>query len=79
VIALFLGELAPEAVSEVARDREPRRQRERQCEAYVYLGEYFLLQGQRGQAVGLFRAALQTDSPALFEYVSAQAELKRLY
>ena len=78
VIALFLGTSTPDAVTEAARDREPRRQRARQCEAYFYLGEYFLVQGQRGQAVGLFRAALETGFPTLFEYVSAQAELKRL-
>jgi lipoprotein NlpI len=78
VIALFLGKLAPEAVTEAARDPEPGRQRERQCEAYFYLGEYLLVQGQRSKAVGLFRAAVQTGASTLFEYVSAQAELKQL-
>jgi lipoprotein NlpI len=78
VIALYVGQLAPEALLEAARDPDPVTQRERQCEAYFYVGEELLLRGQREAAARMLQAAVSTGVTSLFEYASARAELRRL-
>jgi lipoprotein NlpI len=82
VVNLFLGQATPQAVINAAQDPDPRVQRERLCEAYFYIGEYLLIDGQnseqKAEAIRMFRAAVETNVTSLFEYASAQAELKRL-
>jgi len=78
VVALYLGQVTPQAMVQATQDQDPGMQRERQCEAYFYLGEQLLIQGQRGEAARLFQATVATGVTSLFEYASAKAELKRL-
>ena len=78
VIAMYIGQAAPETLLEAARDADPATQRERQCEAYFYVGEELMLRGQREAAARMFQAAVNTGVTSLFEYVSARAELRRL-
>src|SRR6266516_688777 len=78
VVALFLGQITPEALVAGAQDPDPTTQRERQCEAYFYAGEHFLIQGQRAPAVQMFKSAVATGVTSLFEHSSAKAELRRL-
>jgi lipoprotein NlpI len=78
VVALYLGQITPEALVAAAQDPDPNTQRERQCEAYFYAGEHFLIQGQRAPAVQMFQAAVATGVTSLFEHSSAKAELRRL-
>jgi len=78
VVALFLGQITPEALVAGAQDPDPTTQRERQCEAYFYAGEHFLIQGQRAPAVQMFQSAVATGVTSLFEHSSAKAELRRL-
>jgi lipoprotein NlpI len=78
VIELYVGQLSPEALLEAARDPDAATQRERQCEAYFYVGEELLLHGQRDAAARMFQGAVNTGVTSLFEYVSARAELRRL-
>jgi lipoprotein NlpI len=82
VVNLLLGQSAPQAVINAAQDPDPRVQRERLCEAYFYIGEYLLIEGekaeQKAEATRMFHAAVETNITSLFEYASAKAELKRL-
>jgi lipoprotein NlpI len=78
VVGLYLGQITPQALIAAAQDPDPTTQRERQCEAYFYVGEYHLIQGQRDAAVQMFRAAVATGVTSLFEHSSAKAELRRL-
>ena len=82
VVNLFLGQATPQSVINAAQDPDPRVQLERLCEAYFYIGEYLLIDGQnseqKAEAIRMFRAAVETNVTSLFEYASAQAELKRL-
>ena len=78
IVALFLGQATPQAVLEATRDSDPNLQRERQCEAYFYIGEYLLIADQRGEAARMLQAAVSTGVTSLFEYTSAKAELRRL-
>jgi lipoprotein NlpI len=65
-------------VLNAAQDPDPQVQRERQCEAYFYIGEYLLIADQKGEAARMFQAAVSTGVTGLFEYASAKAELRRL-
>ena len=78
VVALYLGQVTPQAVLNAAQDPDPNTQRERQCEAYFYLGEYLLINNQKAEAARMFQAAVSTGVTSLFEYASAKAELRRL-
>jgi lipoprotein NlpI len=78
VVRLLLGQATPQAVLNAAQDPDPQVQRERQCEAYFYIGEYLLIADQKGEAARMFQAAVSTGVTSLFEYASAKAELRRL-
>jgi len=78
VVSLLLGQATPQAVLNAAQDPDPQVQRERQCEAYFYIGEYLLIADQKGEAARMFQAAVSTGVTGLFEYASAKAELRRL-
>jgi lipoprotein NlpI len=78
VIGLYVGQMRPESLLEAARDPDPTMQRERQCEAYFYVGQELLLRGQRDAAVRMLQGAVSTGVTSLYEYASARAELRRL-
>ena len=54
VVSMFLGEVAPQQVLAAAKHPDERKQRERECEAFFYTGQYHLLQGNKGEAAKLF-------------------------
>ncbi len=80
VISLFLGKTTPK--KELAATRDPFLPKlarlDQACEAYFYVGQYFLLRGERDEAVRLFREALATNAKDFIEYDAAKAELERL-
>ncbi len=78
VAALYLGEATPERVLAAARDADPRRQREMQCEAFFYIGEYHLLKGEESEAKRSFEKALATGATTFIEYSAAKMEIERL-
>ena len=78
VVSLFLGGTTPQAVLDAAKAPDARRQREQECEAYFYVGEHLLLQGNRDEAIRMFRASVATGVTIFVEYEWARAELGRL-
>src|SRR5262245_34891774 len=78
VVNLLLGKATPQGVLTAAQDPDPQIQRERQCEAYFYIGEYLLIHDQKAEAMRMFQAAAATGVTSLFEYSSAKAELRHL-
>ncbi|HTY76709.1 MAG TPA: tetratricopeptide repeat protein [Candidatus Bathyarchaeia archaeon] len=78
VVNLLLDKTTPQAVIDATRDPDPQVQRERQCEAYFYIGEYLLIHDQRAEAARMLQAAAATGLNSLFEYSSAKAELRNL-
>ena len=77
-VALFLGQITPQAMIAAAQDPDPNALRERYCEAYFYAGEFYLIHGQRTAAVQMFQSAVATATTSLFEHSSAKGELRRL-
>lgn len=78
VVSMFLSTADARAVLAAAADADALKQRERQCEAYFYIGEQLLLSGSKSEAVEMFKASLATGITNFFEYEGAKAELKRL-
>jgi rhomboid protease GluP len=78
VFSLYLGRAAPEEVLEATGDNDKKVQGERQCEAFFYLGQYYLLRGEKEKAVEMFRRAIDTGVTDFIEYGGARAELERL-
>lgn len=78
LIRLFLGEGQPEDAIAAAKHSDPLRQRERDCELYFYLGQYYLLKGDQEKAVEAFSQALDTGLADFTEFSGAKAELDRI-
>ena len=78
IIELYLGRVSAESVLDTVSGKGSRRQKERACEAYFYVGYYFLLAGDTDRAKNLFEKALATGVEDFNEYKTAKAELWRL-
>lgn len=78
VIALYLGRTSPEQVLAATADRDEKRRRELECEAFFYIGQYHLLKGRRPKAAEFFRKAVETGVTDFIEYQSAKVQLKRM-
>src|SRR5271157_2830555 len=78
IISLYLGKMTPESVLAAAKDADPKKDREHDCETYFYLGEHALLAGKEEEARRLFQQSVDTGVTNFDEYTAAQAELKRL-
>ncbi|MGH6954277.1 MAG: tetratricopeptide repeat protein, partial [Alphaproteobacteria bacterium] len=59
IAALFLGKATPKEVVAGAEDPflDARRQREQQCEAHFYVGQFHLLNGRKAEAAAAFKKA----------------------
>ena len=78
IVKLYLGGATAPSVIESARSEEAEEDLERHCEAYFYLGQYALLQGNRDEAIEFFDHALETGLTGHSNYEAAEAELARL-
>jgi tetratricopeptide (TPR) repeat protein len=72
VIELYLGKRSAGDMVAAAGNPDDR------CEAQFYLGQWYLLRGERNEAVTAFRTASETCPVRFYEYAGAVAELKRL-
>ncbi len=75
---LYLGKITPEQVLESARNGKRGERREREAEAYFYIGQYFLVSGDKKTAIAYFRKVIGTGVKRFYEYTGAEVELKRL-
>jgi lipoprotein NlpI len=78
VISLYQGTLQVSSVLDAALTTDPRKEREQQCEAYFYIAEQMLIQGQKEEAVRMIQAVLRTGVAHFIEYQSAKTELERM-
>ncbi len=78
VVSYYLGEASGHDVLAETVLADPATQRERQCEAYFYLGSGRLIAGDAEGARGLFREVLATGVAHFVEYLGARIELERM-
>ena len=75
---MFLGQLAPAAMSAAADNPDLAIRRNQMCEANFYGGEYALRTASPLEARRLFRLAANDCPPDFVELEGAKAELKAL-
>jgi lipoprotein NlpI len=78
VIDLYLGRRDPGSVFKAAQQGDAGTQRDQQCEAAFYVGQWNLLQGNRNQALRLFDDAQRNCRKSFSESGGARAELDRM-
>lgn len=78
IIAFFLDRISDEELVEAAKDLNPVREKQRQCEAFYYLGRYYLSLGDKDRAVDCFGKSVQTMVMRFTEWHEANRELKRM-
>jgi lipoprotein NlpI len=75
---LYLGKATPEQVLDAARNGNRHKLRERETEAYFYIGQYFLMNGDAKAAAGYFRNVIDLGISRFYEYTGAEVELRRM-
>jgi lipoprotein NlpI len=78
VIRMFTGEITPETCLYTARDSDKSKDREQKCEAYYFIGQYFLLNSKKSEAKKYFKKCVETGVIWFIEHSSAIVELNRL-
>lgn len=78
VAELYTGSMTPEQVMQRAEANNPRAHLMLQCEAQFYLGEYYLIKGDKEKARSHFNAAIDTGITDFMEYDWAVRELEML-
>ena len=82
IARLYLGKTTPARVlkglGQGSRIGDTRPHLEKACEAYFFLGQYALINGDRNQARAYLRKAVATDITYFVEYMAAKVELERL-
>jgi len=78
IVRMCVGEITPEQCLAAASDKDPRRDKEKKCQGYYYVGRYYLLSGHYddARARDSFRQCVATGVTNFMEYASAQAALK---
>lgn len=78
VADLYLGKITPQACLNRANHANSKIDREQKCEAYYYVGEYYLFKNDEPRAKEFFRKCLNTGENRFTEYALAKLELNRL-
>jgi lipoprotein NlpI len=78
IVKLYRGEVSVETFLEAFSRKGAHWDSGSLCEAYYYLGQYFLLNGQRSLAVDALHKAVRTNATSYIEYEFATAYLQRL-
>lgn len=78
VVDLYLGKITPRACLKQANHTNPQTDREQKCEAYYYIGEYYLFMNNKTRAEEFFNKCLNTGINQFLEYDMARFELDKL-
>jgi lipoprotein NlpI len=78
IIEMLLERISPEDLLDSAIDTDEQKERDRTCEALFYIGEYYLIKGDRAAAARALRGSIAMGVTDFIEYVRAGVELKRL-
>jgi rhomboid protease GluP len=78
LMRMLAGAGTPQAALEAAQARDPETYLKLQCEAQFYVGEHYLIAGDRDQARRAFDAAVATGVTEFLELDWARRELEAL-
>lgn len=77
VVDFYLGRTTADDLKASIDGPDSRERREKECEYFFYVGEYYLLRGEKKAAAKMFRRALDTGITDFIEYTTAKVELER--
>ena len=78
VVSMFLGTINADVVLKKTTGKDKKVENERKCEAYFYMGQYYLIQGDKGKARELFQQAVARGVTPFVECTAAKVELGRM-
>ena len=78
IFKLLLGQTDPQSLLKTLETFTGDQLRQKACEVFFYLGQYYLIEGNPEAAVTYFRRALGTGVTSYIEYNGAKAELTRM-
>ena len=78
ILKLMLGRSDPQSLLKTLDLFSGDQLREKACEVFFYVGQYYLIEGNPEAAVNYFRRALGTGITSYIEYNGAKAELTRM-
>jgi lipoprotein NlpI len=78
IVTHYLGKSDAEHVLAAITDEDPKTRLEKECVAYYFLGQYYLVHGDRKRAAEQFRKTLATGVRGYRQYGAAEKELRRM-
>lgn len=78
VISFFLGAITADELMKKTQAAEKIVERRNRAQAFFYLGEFYLLRGDKNKAEKMFRQTLDSGNANLQEFHAAKAELERM-
>lgn len=78
ILKLYAGRLSKKQCLALAENPDPKRDNEMKCEAYYYIGELEMMDGNRDRAAELFKKCLECDILDFRETIAAKIRLKEL-
>lgn len=78
IASYYFGLISQEAVLQAANVRFERERKWKLCQAYFFLGERALIDGNRDEAMQLLQKSIDTEAVTNVEYVWASGELRNL-
>ncbi|MCE1245048.1 MAG: tetratricopeptide repeat protein, partial [Firmicutes bacterium] len=78
VFRMLTESISPEECLKIALESDKEEIMERKCEAYFYIGEYYLLKNNKAKAKEFFEKCMATGVSYFNEYIFSKAELKKL-
>ncbi|MCE1247828.1 MAG: tetratricopeptide repeat protein [Firmicutes bacterium] len=75
---LFAGKITPAQCLGKVESTDNYAMKEQKCEAFFYIGEYYLIKKDKTKAAEYFRKSISTGVDWYYEYYLAKTELKRL-
>lgn len=77
-VKLLIGKSSPEKCLKAAVSKNPKEMRERQIEAYFYIGKYYQVKGDKEKAAEFFSKCINSGRDYMPEAFSAKIELNKL-
>jgi lipoprotein NlpI len=77
-VRLFLGEMTPAETLAATDHKDPKKKNEQVCQGNLYAAEFVLLQGEKEEALRLYRAAASSCPKSFIEWAAATAAIRAL-
>ena len=78
VFSYYLGKISAEECLKAAESDNNKKENEQKCEAYFYIGELYLHEGKKQEALKYYRKCIDCGITEFFEYTTSGIRIKEL-